>query len=187
MDELITLIREPVKSIAKAKNRNMMRTYKLLLAEWIIIILAFLAVPLAAGSVMGLEAIVATFVMGIVLTLFFGYLMTLAMKILGGKGDFYHGLTVLVYTVYPLSLGALVMSIVSLTASLIAMLLGLIIVSVLAVMSFAMFFRTIMDLFRVDAIRAFIVFQMMFLEFYILLILGMAGASAFLGSAATLV
>jgi len=190
MDELITLIREPVKSIAKAKNRNMMRTYKLLLAEWIIMGLGFLIIPLAMGSTMAMiasTAVIATIIMGIVFTLFFGYLLTAAMRILGGKGDYYQGLTTLVYTIYPLAFGVLIASILSLIP-IAGMILGFLVVSVLAVMSVATFFRATMDLFRVDAIRAFIACQVMFLgfflAFYISLILGLAGAGALFGNVA---
>lgn len=159
MKALIDLIKNPSAAILKAKKaKNYSTTFMVLVVEWLLIGIAFAIIPAVMGgifAVIGAGLGIVMFLAGIISMLFWGLLTQLVMKTLGGKGTFFHGLTAITYTVFPFSLGIFILSILSLVPIL-GIILGFIVMSMFSVISAAMLYKSIKELFSVDMITALI-------------------------------
>jgi hypothetical protein len=95
------------------------------------------------------------FVFGILASVFLGFVLKQLMGALGGNGDYFEGLTVFSYMIFPLSVGLLISSVFSRIPILGGLLIFVTIV-ITAAMSLGLLFRSVKELFKVDMITAWI-------------------------------
>jgi hypothetical protein len=157
VDTLRDLLTSPPDVIARAKReRCLCRTGAVLVVDWILIATAILALSLrwmSLGWAAGMAA--GIFILGVLATAFLGWLIRLIMTLLGGRGDYFEGLTSVTYAIFPLSLGILL----SVAISPLALLSGLIIFALLTVLSLlglATLYRAVKELFGTDLITVWI-------------------------------
>jgi hypothetical protein len=159
MEALINLIKNPSAAILKAKRaKSYSTTLMVLVIEWLLIGIAAAIIPANLGTMGAFVGAVlggVLFITGIICVGFFAFLLQLVMRTLGGKGNYLHGLTAITYTMFPLSLGIFILAILSLIPIL-GIFLGFIAMSMLAVMSMAILYRSVKELFSVDMITALI-------------------------------
>jgi hypothetical protein len=96
--------------------------------------------------------------LGILCSIFCGYLITVITNTLGGRGNYYSGLTTITYSSFPLSLGFLITALLSLIHPVLSATIGFILIAVTAALSFSIYFRSIKELFTTEMIVAFISF-----------------------------
>lgn len=125
----------------------------------------------ASGAVAGLIAGVAAIVGLLVGELILGWVFSLAVDVLGGKGSLYEGFTALTFPTYVLALGWLVASVVGLVP-LVGPVLSLLVGLVFGAIGVATFFRVTKDLFALDYVTTLVAAGVL------LLALGVAGAFA---------
>jgi len=144
------LIRKPAEAIALAKKeRDINLAATLLVVEWLLFGIGTAIIFNKAS------AFLAVLVGGIVVTLFSGLLAQIVFSILGSKGNYADGLATLTYSLFPLSFGFLISSIL-LLLSYPGILAALVVAAVYAVMSLSTLYRTAKEFFKVDMITAWI-------------------------------
>lgn len=170
MEALINLIKNPSAAILKAKKtKNYSTTLMVLVVEWLLIGIAAAIIPANLGTIgvfVGIGLGIGLFIMGIICVGFCAFLLQLVMRTLGGKGNYLHGLTAMTYTMFPLSLGIFILAVLSLIPIL-GIFLGFIAMSILAVISMAILYRSVKELFSVDMITALIGISVLMLGFVI--------------------
>lgn len=107
-----------------------------------------------AGALAGALALTA-FVLVFVGGLFYGYIVQLVMNTLGGKGQYFEGLTPVAYTSFLVSVGMLVGWILS-NIPTIGAVLGAAVAVIFGALGIAAFFRGVKELFGVDYLTALI-------------------------------
>ena len=149
-DTLKQLLVNPIQAITATKKKKDMNTVvALMITEWIFFTIA-VAVILPKTSLL-----VATFIGGIIITLFGGVLVQIIFKTLGGKGEYFEGFTTLVYALMPLSFG-LMISAFFLLGKYVGAVIALFIASIYGVMSLATLYKSAKELFKVDMITAWV-------------------------------
>lgn len=144
------LMTNPAVAIAKAKReKSLKKTEVLMVVEWIVLALAT-ALPFT-----NLNVGVAVFVLGLVSTLLAGFLAQIVFTVLGGRGGFFEGITPIVYSLAPLSLGALFAALFVRVYA-IGPLISMIVVAILSAISLSGLYRGYKELFKVDLITAWI-------------------------------
>ena len=145
----------------------MKQTWMLLGIEWLVaavsVAIVGSAVGNALGSLGGLAtmlggiAAIAVLIGGILVTVFIAFLLKVTVNALGGKGTYFDGLSVLTYMIWPLALGSLVASLLLMVPVLGAFLAGLSL-AFLGVLTGAIAFRSVKEMFGIDYITTLIAF-----------------------------
>lgn len=149
------ILRDPVKSLLAAKSkRNMNRTLKVLIEACVIFAIAA-GVLVAKTGLLGIllaGSIVTVFLMTLVGFLLFGLVVHIAASTLGGKGKYYEGLTTVAYSMLPVSIGFLVIALLSWAPLTIGI--QLIVIAVTLALGISMLHRGVKELYRTDMVTA---------------------------------
>lgn len=152
------VLRNPVKAIDAAKKKKRMgKTVGLMIATAIVFAISAV-ILLAKMSVMAplvmAGAFIGVLLLMIVFALLFGLIIQVAAVTLGGKGEYYEGLTSITYALWPISIGLLIAVIIALIPF--ASVISGIIFAVLFAIGLATLYKSIKELFRTDMITAFV-------------------------------
>ncbi|MDI6806941.1 MAG: YIP1 family protein [Candidatus Aenigmarchaeota archaeon] len=150
----------PLKAKKEVKLNKSLQT--LLIAATLIAIASLIATPILTRFLptQFQVAILASIAIGTWLVvflggLFFSWLLKLTMQILGGKGEFVHGLATIAYSTLPISIGVLITALL-IHIPFMGAVLSFLAIAVFGVIGYALVFRLIKLLFEVDMITAFV-------------------------------
>lgn len=161
------LLTNPVSAINDAKRSiKQDKVLTVLISEWVLFGLAFAIALQNFGMSAALRVGFAVAVAGAVFTLFGGFLIQIVFTVLGGKGNYWTGLTTSVYENFPLAVGVFLASLLF-RVPFIGVFLGALILIVMAITALSIFFRAIKELFRVDIITAWIGISILLLAFFV--------------------
>lgn len=141
-----------IKKAKKEKNLNKTVGYQILVS--VIFAVASYLIGYTANFLYPETFAITCFILGFLGMLFAGYLATIVMNVLGGRGKYFEGLTAVVYTMVPPSIGTLILALLSYVQQLTW--LGVIAVIITSAMGYAIFYRSLKELFRTDMITAFL-------------------------------
>lgn len=153
----IDILRNPVKSLLDAKKkRNMKKTALVLIEESILFALAtgILVAKTGFYDVLLIMSMAAIFFVALVGVLLFGLVIHVISTTLGGKGRYFEGLTAVVYSVVPISVGVFIVSLLALVP--LMTLLQVIVLALTFALGFSMFYRAIKELYSTDMITSFV-------------------------------
>jgi len=139
------------------------------------------ALTTAAAWVSALSLFVLTLIAGF----FLAFLLMLIMKVLGYKTDYFSGLTVIAYSLFPLSFGIFVGAILN-YIPVIGTLLNFFVISGFVVVAGATLFKGTKEMFNSDYIAALIAFLVLWLAFTVTTYVFIVQAIAGLGRIASL-
>jgi hypothetical protein len=163
------VLKNPVKAIENAKKkRTMGKTVGLMIVTAIVFgisVLILLAKTLAFTTVIGVGAFIGVFLLTLVFTLLFGLIIQIAAVTLGGKGEYYEGLTSITYALWPISIGFLIAVIIALIPY--ASVISGIILAVLFALGISTLYRSIKELFKIDMITSFVVVSIVILALFV--------------------
>jgi hypothetical protein len=131
------------------KEKKMNTTLCMLIFEWFLI---------ALGTFLLLKKLVVTttfFFLGIVGSLFLGFLVQLVFTILGGKGRYFEGLTSVVYSLLPMS-AAVILSSIFVHLPVIGVLLSFVVAVLFVLTGLAVMYRAVKELFSTDMITTLV-------------------------------
>jgi hypothetical protein len=162
------LLRSPVDAIKRAKRqRDRGRTLWVLILTWILIGASFLIVSMRMFPLMTSIGIGITFfLLGLACSAFCSYITVIVMNVLGGRGQYFDGLTVISYSSFPISSGIFITSLLTLIHPMVAIV-GFVIIAVEAALSLSVYFRSVKILFRTDMMTIFIGFLLTMYVFII--------------------
>jgi len=144
------LLTNPIEAIAASKKKKDMNTViALMITEWVFFTIA------VAVLVQNSALLVATFIGGIIATLFAGFLTEIVFRTLGGKGQYYEGLTTVVYSEIPLSFGLMISSFF-LLGKYVGVVIALFVASIYSVMALATTYKAAKELFKIDMITTWV-------------------------------
>jgi hypothetical protein len=150
------LLLNPVEAIKKAKTKKEInKISSLFIVEWLLIGIANVIIYANLGKLTMIGIGLAVFLIGIPLALFLAFLLSVIIKILGGRGNFYSALTAIVYGMFAISIGFLVSSPFFYVPK-IGFIFSLFILVISVALSLATFYRSIKELFNVDIITTWI-------------------------------
>jgi len=158
---LLEVVKYPAKALAGAKKKGEQHTIKLLLINSLLIAAAFGLFLVRFSSLsttfanIALIAASTGFLLSIILSVFFAYILQIVVNTLGGNGKYMDGLAAMVYSLTALALGLFVSSLLLFIPSL-GPVIALLILSVTSALSMATLYRAIKELFRTDMIVAFV-------------------------------
>jgi len=187
LKRIIDIIKNPAEAIKSAKKEGDLMKTSIIMIEGLLFAVVAMIIMMArfgfdVGSVLSLVATV--FVGGSVAMIVLGYLLKITMNILGGHGSFYEGLTAVTYSVIPLSVGLLIVAVLS-YIPILGIFISFLIMSVLGVMGAALFYRATKEMFATDMITTMVGISVLilglFIAFYISAITGVLGMSSMLG------
>lgn len=154
----LDVIKNPVKALERAKKeRNMTKAVITTVVASVIF-----AIGVALTSVMTLPIATTTgfagifFLFALIAILFSGLITELSANVLGGKGQFFEGLTVTANAGILLSIGFLISSIFSLVPY--GIVVSVIAFGVFFALSIATLFRGIKEMFKTDMMTSFLTF-----------------------------
>jgi hypothetical protein len=186
------LITDPAGGIAWGKKRKKMNdTLMVLVADWLVAAIAVMVAGTAVSigspfsglaTMIGGIAAIGVFIGGILLSLFGAFLLSMAVMVLGGKGKYWEGLSVLSYATWPLAVGSLVTAAL-LFGGIAGAFVGFLVLAVLGTSAVATLFRSVKELFSVDYITAFIALGVLSTGLTIAGIIASTGAAASLATA----
>lgn len=156
---LRTILNSPLNAVKYAKRRkNMSEVLQILLLTWTIVGISLFAVSVRIFDLLVSFAVgVIGFVAGFFLSMFFGYLITRVMNILGGRGKFIDGLITISYSLFPISIGVVITSLLALIHPALGIL-GFVAIAIQTSLSISLYFRLIKELFRVNIITTLVGF-----------------------------
>jgi len=147
VNELLT---NPVLAIAKGrKERDIRKTLLILLFEWFLVSISVIILSSKTN------AAVTAFFVGVVATLFSGFLTQITFTCLGGKGGYYEGLTSNVYSLLPIS-AASVLSSIFLHLPSFGVLLSFVSFAIFTVLSLSILYRSVKELFSTDMVSSLV-------------------------------
>jgi hypothetical protein len=92
---------------------------------------------------------------GILGTIFFGYLVNLVFNVLGGKGKLFEGLTSITYAEFPIAVGLIVSSVLS-VAPLVGAPIAVVASIVFTILGVVTFYRAVKEFFSTDVVTAWV-------------------------------
>ena len=144
------ILTNPATAVKQAKKeKKMSTTLCMLIFEWFLI---------ALGTFLLLKKLVVTttfFFLGIVGSLFLGFLVQLVFTILGGKGRYFEGLTSVVYSLLPMS-AAVIFSSIFIRLPVVGVVLSFIVTVLFALTGLAVMYTSVKELFSTDMITTFV-------------------------------
>lgn len=160
MERIKEIFTNPVVAITKAKKeKNLNKTISILLISWVFISISFffsfykdILLLVAVGSALTI------LLFGLLFSIFLSYLINIVMNILGGKGKYYEALTATTYSSLPISIGLLLMSLITSINPTLGMLVGFILLAITIALSLSIYFRAIKELYSTDMFATFIGF-----------------------------
>lgn len=156
LDTIKDLLVNPPLAISKAKREKKYNTtFVILIVEWILIGLSLLVVSKGLEATQLYTLSVSVVLLGIVCSIFGGFLVQIVFQTLGGKGKYLDGLTTVVYAKFPIAIGFILSSILSLFST-VGIVLALIVMIVFAVLGISTLYRSIKELFAVDMVTALV-------------------------------
>jgi hypothetical protein len=178
------VLKNPVKAIEDAKKtRTMNKTIGLTIATSIVFgLAAVITIAKSATFTLTLGAVsfVAVFLLMLVFSLLFGFIIQIVAVTLGGKGEYYEGLTSVTYTLWPISIGFIIAAIIALIPY--AIIISAIVFAILFAMGASILYRSIKELFKTDMITSLVAVSIVLLALFvgIFMMTGMTAMSSFL-------
>jgi hypothetical protein len=176
LERIKEILSNPVVAITKSKKeRNLNKTFLILIFTWFLVSLSFFfsfykeyLFLVAVGSFLTI------FLFGILFSIFFSYLINLVMNILGGRGKYYDSLTAATYSSLPISVGLLLISILSAINAAIGMIISFVFIAIMLALSLSIYFRAIKELYSTDMFTTFIGFLIIIYVFMLTLYISSA-------------
>ncbi|MFC2143698.1 Yip1 family protein [Candidatus Aenigmatarchaeota archaeon] len=158
------VIKNPIKALNAAKKKqNINRTLTLLLEISVIYgiaaVILGIKLPLFTG-LMGVVAFVSAFLLTIVAALFFGLILHTIAGIMGGKGEYYNGLTTITYAMIAPSFGILIAAILSFIPF-IGAVIGVIVLALTLAHGFSLLYRGTKDLYKIDMVTTLVIISVL--------------------------
>ena len=179
------LLKSPLVAINNAKReKDIGKTIWILILTWVLVGLSFLLVSMRMLSpLMSVGIGVTFFLLGILCSVFCSYIIVIIMNVLGGRGKYFEGLTVMTYSSFPISLGIFITALLTSIHPILGTI-GFIIIAVKTALSLSIYFRSVKVLFRTDMLTTFIGFLIVLYVFmisiYLTIIMSSTVASPFL-------
>lgn len=151
------ILTQPEKAIAEAKKeKNLVKSVGILVASAIFLALAALiGVSTPGMAKFGAQSAIGVFILVIVGGLFLGWIVKTAITTLGGVGKYFEGLTVVAYSLLPISIGVLIAAIAS-VAKVVGVVISFVSLAFFGVLSAAIMYRSVKDLFKTDMVTALV-------------------------------
>jgi hypothetical protein len=154
----LAILKNPVAAIIAAKKKNMNRTWLVTIEAAIITALAAMALLLLnfgfASPLSGALSGASVFAFVFIASLLVGFILKIVATTLGGKGNYYEGLTCVSYSLLPLSIALLASALLSVLPG--GILLSAISIAVGFAYGLSMFYRSVKELFATDMVTALI-------------------------------
>jgi len=168
MERLKELFKSPTLAISKAKReKNISKTLWILILTWILFGLSIFIVSAKMFTIMiSIGVAVSVFLIGLLCSMFCGYLIEIIMNVLGGKGKYYEGLTTATYAKFPISFGFIITALLSLIHPFTGVI-GFVIIAITVALGLSIYFRGIKELFGTDTLTTFIGFVVLIYVFVI--------------------
>ncbi|MFH0929193.1 MAG: Yip1 family protein [Candidatus Aenigmatarchaeota archaeon] len=159
---LKSILTNPAEAISKAKkSKNVSETLWILFLSFVMIGAGLSIVSLGMFTAVVSAAVgITILLLGSLFSAFLGYLLSIVMNILGGKGKVKDGLAVVSYSIFPISIAVLVTALLSMIHPTIGFL-GFILMAVQTALGFSIYFRAVKELFKTDMVRVLIGFLIM--------------------------
>jgi hypothetical protein len=180
LERIKELLKSPLIAINKAKKeRDVYKTFWILILTWILMGLSFSIIALKAFiPIISVAIGIGIFAFGFLFSLFCSYVIAIIMNVLGGKGKYYEALTATTYSSFPVSVGFIIAAILAFIHP-ILLIVGFILLVITSALSFSIYFKAIKEFFNVDMITTFIGFIILIyifiLSIYIVSMFGLAG------------
>jgi hypothetical protein len=181
------LLKSPLDAINRAKReKNMGKTIWILILTWFLIGASFLIVSLKMfTALISIGVGITFFLLGVLCSIFCGYIIVIIMNVLGGRGKYFEGLTVMTYSSFPISVGIFITALLTLIHPMLGFI-GFIIIAVKTALSLSIYFRSVKVLFGTDMLTAFIGFLIILYVFmislYLTVIMSSTAISPFLSN-----
>jgi len=155
----VEILKTPLTAIKKAKReKNINKTVGILVVTWILFGISFFILAIKTYTpLVSLGISMSIFLSGLLCNLFCGYLTTVVINVLGGRGKYYEGLTAVTYTFYPISIGVIITALLSLVHPALSII-GFIVIAVKAALGFSIYFRSVKEFFNTSMLIALITF-----------------------------
>ena len=154
----LDIIKNPAKSLAEAKKKRDINKTLIILVENAVLFAVAAGLIVARTGLAGgllLTSVSAAFLFVLIGALLFGLVVQISATTLGGKGQYFEGLTSVVYSLTPISAGIFVVALLSLipfTAGI-----QIIVMALSFALGFSLIYRGIKELYKTDMITAFVV------------------------------
>lgn len=165
---LTLILKKPVEAVYNAKRKKIIsETLWVLLLSWVMIGVGLLTVSLRLLDPLISFAIgIIVLVAGLFFSMFTGYLITKVMVIIGGKGNFFDGLTTVSYTIFPISIAILITSLLALVHPALGVI-GFVPIAIQTALGLSLYFRCVKVLYNVDTVTTLVGF---FIIVYVLMV-----------------
>ena len=182
---LMMILNDPLKAVKQASKVKIGHVLLILLLAWGLIGFGLFMVSVKVFSLIVAFAIgTIGFVAGALLTVFFAYLLTRVMNIIGARGKFINAITILAYSLFPVSVAIIITSMLAFVHSALGVI-GFIVIAIQVALSLSLFFRMMKDLFRTNMINVlvgfFIIVYVIMASVYLTVSLSSADLYSFFG------
>lgn len=152
----------PVEAVKDAKKKkDVSGTVLILMLSWLLIGLSLSLVSLNTYNlIVSISVGITIVIIGSLLSVFVGYLLTKIMNILGGSGKFIDGVIVISYSIFPITPAFLVTALLSMIDPAVGFI-GFILMAVQIAQGFSIYFRATGDLFKTNMTKVLIGFLIM--------------------------
>lgn len=186
--KLIKILKTPTEALSEAKKKKdktdtiltlfVVSSFFGIAASLIVYKLTTMFAVFRALSVAAtFSAFLMTFILIFIGAIFLSFLLNKIVNILGGKGEFYDGLTSVVYSLVPLSVGILLASVL-VFVPVVGIFLGALILAIKFAIGMAILYRGTKEMYKTDMIVSFIAVSVLVLavivSLYSFLVLYMA-------------
>ncbi|MBN2203213.1 MAG: hypothetical protein JW700_03455 [Candidatus Aenigmarchaeota archaeon] len=156
------IMTNPVEAVKDAKKKkDVSGTVLILMLSWLLIGLSLSLVSLNTYNlIVSISVGITIVIIGSLLSVFVGYLLTKIMNILGGSGKFIDGVIVISYSIFPITPAFLVTALLSMIDPAVGFI-GFILMAVQIAQGFSIYFRATGDLFKTNMTKVLIGFLIM--------------------------
>lgn len=158
------IVKNPVSALMKAKkSKNMNYTITTLVIAAILFALSSVIVlfnVLGITAALAVATFITVFLSVIVVGLLFGLLLHIITKTLGGKGDYFEGLTTITYALIAPSIGFLITAILMFVPW-IGTPIGVIVLALTLAHGISLLYRGVKELYKVDMVTSLVVISVL--------------------------
>ena len=150
------LLLKPTSAISKSKSpKGMNATMEILMASWGMIALALFIITGSLPLMVRVGFSFVAFAVGVLSTIFYGFLLQVIITNLSGRGQFYHGVTALTFAKFQVAVGILI-ACVLLHLGILGVFLAVITSLFFVMNAISTLFRAVKEFFAVDTLTSLI-------------------------------
>jgi hypothetical protein len=168
----IEILKNPVAAIIRAKKKNTKETWTALVCASVLFAIATGVAVLRSGGFsqvalpIAAVTMVSVFVVVLIISIVLGYILKIIVTTLGGSGKYHEGLTIISYSILPISAALLVAVILTMVPA-VGVLLSVIVLAAGFATGLSLLYRGIKELFKTDMVVALIAVSVLILVLFV--------------------